>query len=129
MFFLFFFFFWLPIHDFCSFLSLLIFYHNVYMLYINVSNFLHIFSILLPSSCWSWISNTSAIWCEESTHWKRSWCWVRLRAGGEGDDRRQDDWMASRLKGHESEQTPGDAEGPGSLACYSPWGHKEPEMT
>ena len=25
----------------------------------------------------------------------------------------------------ESEQTPGDSEGQGSLACYSPWGHKE----
>ena len=24
---------------------------------------------------------------EELTHWKRPWCWERLRAGGEGDDR------------------------------------------
>jgi len=23
-------------------------------------------------------------WCEELTHWKRLWCWERLRAGGEG---------------------------------------------
>ena len=29
-----------------------------------------------------------------------------------------------RLNGHESEQTPGDGEGQGSLACCSPWGHK-----
>ena len=29
----------------------------------------------------------------------------------------------------ESEQTPGDSEGQGSLACYSPWGHKESDMT
>ena len=28
------------------------------------------------------------------------------------------------LNGYEFEQTPGDAEGQGSLACYSPWGHK-----
>ena len=28
------------------------------------------------------------------THWKRSWCWERLKAG-EGDDRGWDDWMAS----------------------------------
>ena len=27
------------------------------------------------------------IWFEEPTHWKRPWCWERLRAGGEGDDR------------------------------------------
>ena len=36
---------------------------------------------------WSWNSNTLAIWCEELTHLKRPWCWERLRAGGEGDDR------------------------------------------
>ena len=32
---------------------------------------------------------------EELTHWKRPWCWERLRAGGEGDDRGWDGWMAS----------------------------------
>ena len=31
--------------------------------------------------------NTVATWCEELTHWKRPWCWERLKAGGEGDDR------------------------------------------
>ena len=29
------------------------------------------------------------------THWKRSWCWEKLKAGGEGDGRGRDDWMAS----------------------------------
>ena len=33
--------------------------------------------------------------CEELTHWKRPWCWERLRAGGEGDNRGWDGWMAS----------------------------------
>ena len=33
------------------------------------------------------------------------------------------------LNGHEFEQAPGDGEGQGSLACCSPWGHKELEMT
>jgi len=32
--------------------------------------------------------------CEELTHWKRPWCWERLKAG-EGDDRGWDGWMAS----------------------------------
>ena len=32
---------------------------------------------------------------KESTHRKRTWCWERLRAGGERDDRGWDDWMAS----------------------------------
>ena len=31
----------------------------------------------------------------ELTHWKRPWCWERLKAGGEGDDRGQDGWVAS----------------------------------
>ena len=33
--------------------------------------------------------------CEELTHWKRLWCWEGLGAGGEGDDRGWDGWMAS----------------------------------
>ena len=45
--------------------------------------------------CWSRNSNTLAIWCKELTHLKRLWCWERLRAGGEGDNRRWDGWMAS----------------------------------
>ena len=45
--------------------------------------------------CWSWNSNTLATWCEELTHWKRSWCWERLKAGGEGDVRGWTGWMAS----------------------------------
>ena len=36
-----------------------------------------------------------ATWCEELTHWKRPWCWEILRAGGEGDNRGWDSWMAS----------------------------------
>ena len=45
--------------------------------------------------CWSWNSNTLATLCEELTHLKRPWCWKRLKAGGEGDDRGWDAWMAS----------------------------------
>ena len=33
------------------------------------------------------------------------------------------------LDGHEFEQVPGVGNGQGSLACYSPWGHKESDMT
>ena len=45
--------------------------------------------------CWSWNSNTLATWCEELTHLKRPWCWERLKAGGNGDDREWDSWMVS----------------------------------
>ena len=44
---------------------------------------------------WCWSSNNLASWCEELTHWKRPWCWERLKAGGEGDNRGWDGWMAS----------------------------------
>ena len=40
--------------------------------------------ILWPPDVKSWL-----------THWKRSWCWEKLRVGGEGDNRRCDGWMAS----------------------------------
>ena len=42
-----------------------------------------------------WYFTTS--W-EELTHWKRPWCWEGLGAGGEGDDRGWDDWMASPIR-------------------------------
>ena len=35
-----------------------------------------------------------ATWYKELTHWKRPWCWERLRAGGEGNGRGWDGWMA-----------------------------------
>ena len=33
--------------------------------------------------------------CEKLTHWERPWCWEGLGAGGEGDERGWDGWMAS----------------------------------
>ena len=45
--------------------------------------------------CWSRNSNILAPWCEELTHLQRRWCWKRLTAGGEGDNRGWDGWMAS----------------------------------
>ena len=32
---------------------------------------------------------------QELTHWKRPWCWEGLAAGGKGNDRGWDGWMAS----------------------------------
>ena len=51
--------------------------------------------ILWKEWCYSWNSSTLATSWEELTHWKRSWCWEGLGAGGEGDDRGWDGWMAS----------------------------------
>ena len=67
-----------------------------------------------------------AIWCEELSHLERPWCWERLRAGGEGDDRGWDGWMASL-----SQWTwvSGVGDGQGGLECCGSWGHKELDMT
>ena len=55
-----------------------------------------------------------------------------------GKDRRQEEKEMTedktsvwhhQLNGHEFEQAPGDGEGLGSLACCSPWGRKELDMT
>ena len=40
------------------------------------------FDILWPHDAKNWLK------------WKRPWCWERLKAGGEGDDRGWDGWMA-----------------------------------
>ena len=55
------------------------------------------------------------------THWKRPWCWGRLRAGGEGDDRGWDGWMQSLTQWTWIWETLGDSGGQRSLAGYSPW--------
>ena len=62
------------------------------------------------------------------THWKRLWCWERLKAGGEGDDR-GDAWMDHHLGGHEFEQLPGVVEGQGRLEYCSSRGRKESDKT
>ena len=65
-----------------------------------------------------------ATWCEELAHWKRPWCWERLKAGGEGV--KEDEMVGWHhwLDGPEFEQAPGVGDGQGSLACCSPWGHR-----
>ena len=63
--------------------------------WVNTHNLTEGLSVHWMDWCWSWNSNTLATWCEELTHLKRPWCWERLRAGGEGDDRGWDGWMVS----------------------------------
>ena len=74
-----------------------------------------------------WSSNPLAI--EEPTHWKRFWCWERLRAGEGGNS----GWDG--LMGSSTQQTRvwarvwGYSKGQQSLACCSPWGRKETDTT
>ena len=82
---------------------------------------------------WIFIGRTDAeaetpiLGCEELTHWKRPWCWERLKAGGEGDDRGWDGWMASPTRW--TWVWAGVGDGSGCLACCSTWGHKESDGT
>ena len=76
----------------------------------------------LENWCWSWRSNNLATWWEERTHWKRPWCWERLKAGGEGDNRGWDGWMTSPTQWTWAWASSKSGDGQGSLACCSPWG-------
>ena len=63
------------------------------------------------------------------THWKRP-C-TGKDWGQEEKEATKDEMVGWHhwLNGHESKQTLGNSEGQGSLACYSPWGHKESNTT
>ena len=52
----------------------------------------------------------------------------KIEGRREGDDKDTVGWH-HRLNGHESEQALGVGDGQGSMACYSPWGHKELDTT
>ena len=73
--------------------------------------------------------NIDILGISELAHWKRPWGWERLKARGEGDDRGWDGWMASPTWWHEFETAPRVRDGQGSLACCSPGGRKETDMT
>ena len=78
---------------------------------------------------WNWSSHTSATWCEEPTHWKRTWCYERLKARGENTKEHEVVGWHHQLNGHEFEQSLGDSEGQRILSCYSPRDCKELDLT
>ena len=55
-----------------------------------------------PKGNQSWIfigrtdaeAETPILWPPDAKNWKRPWCWERLEARGEGDNRGWDGWMA-----------------------------------
>ena len=47
-----------------------------------------------------------------------------MKAGGEGVIEAETVGWHHGLSGYKFEQTPGDSEGQGSLACCSPWSHR-----
>ena len=85
--------------------------------------------VLWRNWCWSWNSNTLATSCKELSHWERPWCWERLRAGGEGDERMR--WLDGITDSADMSlgKTPEVDDGQGGLACCGSWGRKESNMT
>ena len=61
-------------------------------------------------------SNTLATWREELIHLKRSWCWERLKVGGQGTTEDEMVGWDHPFNGHEFEWTPGVGDGQGGLA-------------
>ena len=70
---------------------------------------------------WCWSSSILVIWCAQTTCWKSSWCWERLRAEGEEGIRGWDGWMASLMQWTWTWANLGDGEGQGGLLYCSPW--------
>ena len=70
-----------------------------------------------------------ATWCEELTHWKRHRCWARLRAGGEGDDRGWDGWIASLTQWTWAWASSGSWWWTGKPGVLQSMGHKELDTT
>ena len=65
---------------------------------------------------------------QQANSWKRPWCgkdWGQEKGVTEN---KMVGWH-HKINGHDFEQTLGHSEGQGSLACCSPWGHKESDVT
>ena len=94
-----------------------------------------------PKGNHSWIfigranaeAETPILWppdAKKLTHWKRPWCWERLKVGGEGDDRGWDGWMASPTQWAWVWASSGSWWWTGRPGvCCGPWGRKELDTT
>ena len=79
--------------------------------------------------CWIWNSNTLVTCFKELTHWKRPWCWERLKVGGEGDDRGWDGCMSSPTQWTCVWVRSGSWWWTGKPGVLQSMGHKELDMT
>ena len=83
----------------------------------------------LEDWCWSWRSNALATWWEELTHWKNPDAGRDWRQEEKGMTEYEAFGWHHQLDGHEFEQAPRVGDGQRGLACCSPWGCKESDMT
>ena len=72
-------------------------------------------------------AETPILWPPDGNNWhlKRSWCWERLKVGGEGGNRGWDGWMASLTQWTWVWVSSGSWWWTGSLVFCNPWGCKE----
>ena len=93
--------------------------------------------ILKGDQPWDFFGRTDAkaetpiLWPPDAKSWLigKDWCWEGLEAGGEGDDREWDGWMASLTRWTWAGWTLGVGDEQGGLACCSSWGRKESATT
>ena len=76
-------------------------------------------------------AETPILWPPDVKNWlfEKSLMLERLKAGGEGDDRGLDGWIASPTQRTWVWVNSKSCEGQGGLACCGPWGYKESDMT
>ena len=81
---------------------------------------------------WIFIGRTDAeapiIWPSDEkklTHWKRPWCWGKIKGRRRGWQRMRMVGWHHQLNWHEFEQAPGVGDAQGSLAYCSLWGRKQ----
>jgi len=76
-------------------------------------------------------AETPMLWPPDAKNWlfKRPWCWEKLRAGGEGDNRGWDGWMASPMQWTWVWASAGIWWRTGKPGVPCPWGHKESDTT
>ena len=79
--------------------------------------------------CWSWSSNTLATWCKKWLIWKDPDAGKDWRQEEKGTTEDEMVGWHQWLDGQKFEQAPELGDGQGSLACCSPWGHKELHTT
>ena len=76
-------------------------------------------------------AETPVLWPPHAKSWLtgKDWCWEGLGAGGKGDNRGWDGWMASLTRWTWVWVSPGVGDGQGGLVCCDSWGRKESDTT